>query len=392
MSSEIFNELCLEIDTRERQKSRINRIKEFFESHGAAVEFTALPNKMGLDYAVSGFYRDVEVKLGVEYKQLWDLISNQDTLKPRLASSFKIYNAVSLVIEMGDYELSIKEGDNGIQAWFTNPAVRDGSCDSLMNSAMFEGMIESWTRDGVHVRKFRNESEFPQYIVDLLGYVTKPIHSGLELDDNSFIAHYTNVLAKLPGIGFKTAQKLILAYPNAFWLISAAEEDIAEYIGTKKAKKLYDFFHCHDLETEEWRNHKPAGNTEENAVTAIESLLNETTNSDQEGKDALGTLLKENHTFPNPPIIPSSESIPLSLVAVQPEQPTKEEIELGLEHVAFKEKPLDEMIYDFVKVEPRKPSEVFDAFKPTGYSMDKILEVMVKHPYLVRDNGMVHTK
>jgi len=114
-------------------------------------------------------------------------------------------------------------------------------------------MIESWTRDGLHIRKFRNEDEFPQYFIDLLGYIVKPFHSGLELTNGNYKAQYLSSLAKLPGIGFKTASKIMNYFPNYYWLASFDVSQLQQTLGKVTGKKLYDFLHNHEFETGEWR-------------------------------------------------------------------------------------------------------------------------------------------
>jgi len=353
-----LNELIVTADTREeanrKVKTRVSCLEKYITEHGGVFEHAALPNKYGLDYKIEGFYRNVQVNLGIEYKTLPDLISNSSILNTRLASACQEYQDTALFIEMGNYITSSKDG---IHAFFVNPAVIDGFIDELMNTAMLEGMIESWTRDGLHIRKFRNEDEFPQYFIDLLGYIVKPFHSGLELSNGNYKSQYLSSLAKLPGIGFKTASKILNSFPNYYWLSSYDVSQLQKVLGNITGRKLHDFLHNHEFETGKWR---------QTGKLYFDAIPGETTESSQQPQ--IGQISNDNIQVNTKPLA-SQENPPDKKIS----DLNKNKLSDPIENQKFAPS-VDRGLLEFIK---KKPRTLKDIQKEFPYSPELVLSLLV---------------
>lgn len=242
MLSECF---CI-IDSREKNTKRIDAVKEFIESHGGAVEIGALPL---CDYKIEGIFREKEICIGIEAKSLTDFSGSYQELPDKLARSFELYNDVALFVEIPQIRTSSTDGFHAI---IVNQSVPDGSAD-VLQYAVLQNSLESWQREGVHVRQLQSESLWGYAIASVLISITKDTHRGLEITKvKDYKSQYLNILSKFDGIGLKTAQKIVTQYPNLFWLCEKSEDDLRETIGKVTGKKLYDFIHNNELITAEW--------------------------------------------------------------------------------------------------------------------------------------------
>lgn len=245
MLSECF---CV-VDSREKNTKRIESVKEFMESHGGAVEFGALPL---CDYKIEGIFREKEICIGIEAKSLTDFSGSYQELPDKLARSFELYNDVALFIEIPQIRTTSADG---FHASIVNPSVPDGSAD-VLQYAVLQNSLESWQRDGVHVRQLQSESLWGYAIASVLINITKDTHRGLEITKvKDYKSQYLNILTKFDGIGQKTAlNKILPNFPNLYWLCTYSEDDLKDALGKVTGTKLYQFIHNNDLITSEWAN------------------------------------------------------------------------------------------------------------------------------------------
>lgn len=251
----MFGELGLIIDTNEKDVTRTAAISEFFESNGAAVTNESLREssvrKESLDYKIEGLYKENNIDLVIEYKTIQDFASSWQDLEDRLFRALQVHAHVALVIEHGAYGLS---NINTTRCMFKNPAVPDGSAD-VLPLAVYEAKLEEWILQGIHVRLINSCAQFPTTVLNLLNFIIKPNHGGLRLRGTDFRIKMLNLYSQLDGIGIKTAEKLLIAFPNLYHLSSYAETHLQECIGKKRGQKLWEFLHNQELITDAWRNH-----------------------------------------------------------------------------------------------------------------------------------------
>lgn len=254
MSSELEN-IILTIDTREQNQKRIKAVEEWGQAHGAIVEHSALSL---CDYRLLGEFRSIPVNIGIEAKAMPDIATSYSELSDKLARSYQLYDDVALFVEAANYTFT-PDADN-FHAIIDNPMVRNGNAN-VLPLAVYENMLASFQREGIHVRQLRSETHFPYAISGLLISITKPIHTGLHIKSKDYTSQYLNVLAKVPHISMARATKLIKNYPAMEWLCSASEESLKQVLG-KVGSQVYEFIHCHDLVTDEWRNNFHKDGTE----------------------------------------------------------------------------------------------------------------------------------
>lgn len=240
LNSEL-SDIIITIDTREQNKKRIKAVEEWAQAHGAIIEHSKLDL---CDYVLLGEFRGVPVNLGIEAKGLSDFASSFQDLPNKLARAYTLYDNVALFIEANNYSFQVDS--DGFHATISNPNVRNGDAD-VLPLAVYENMLASFQMEGVHVRQLRSEAHFPYAIAGLLINITRPLHTGLTIKDKSFTSQYLNVLGKVPGIGYKKAQKLIECYSNMFWLCSASEESYKEVLGKVTGYQLYNFIRNPEL-------------------------------------------------------------------------------------------------------------------------------------------------
>lgn len=243
--SEVF---CI-IDTREQNKARITAVTEFIESHGGAVEHSKLDL---CDYKIEGIFREKEICIGIEAKSLTDFSGSYQELPDKLARSFELYNDVALFVEIPQIRTT---SSDGFHATIVNQSVPDGSAD-VLQYAVLQNSLESWQREGVHVRQLQSETLWGYAIASVLINITKDTHRGLEITKvKDYKSQYLNILTKFDGIGQKTAlNKILPNFPNLYWLCTYSEDDLKDALGKVTGTKLYQFIHNNDLITSEWAN------------------------------------------------------------------------------------------------------------------------------------------
>ncbi|MFU8767881.1 MAG: hypothetical protein ACNA7I_09530 [Candidatus Methanoperedens sp.] len=235
MNNEL-NELILTVDTREQNTRRIDTLRAWFEAHGGATERTKLDL---CDYRIEGTFRGVEINLGIEAKSLGDFSTSFQDLPDKLARSYELYTDVGLFIEMGNYTFTPEEDDfHSNVVTVVNP--RDNISVSVP-LAVLENLTESLQTDGIHVRQLRSEFHFPYAVADLLIYLVNPIHTGLEIKSKGY--EYINVLAKMPGVGYKTALKISDKFKSLHDLCACSLPELQGVVGKKKGLTLNQFIH-----------------------------------------------------------------------------------------------------------------------------------------------------
>lgn len=235
-----FCQLCLVIDTREKDIERIDAMANFWEAHGGIVE----KRKVDLgDYEITGYYKDVEISLLLEHKVLTgDFFPSLDGMPERFFQAFKDYKDVGLMIEEGNY--TIKPTDDEMDAWVQNDKMQlMTGAEGIGTLSMFNNFCGSMAEAGVHVRTFRTIKHFPITVSGLLKNLAKPIHRGIAIKnpEKTFYPDMMNILAKLPGVGAKTAEKGLKYIPNLERFCSLGLDDLKDIFGEVSGRKLYSF-------------------------------------------------------------------------------------------------------------------------------------------------------
>lgn len=260
MTYELEN-IILTIDTHEEankpEKTRIKAIEDWFTSQGAIVEHEELAL---CDYVLVGKFRGFPVNIGSEYKTMDNFLRDSiEDMEDKLTRSMEIYDTVALFIEAGNYtfkpnpdnchcvldysgatKASMKQNSNG------NPEPQSKTL------AAFEGFCDTLQSNGIHVRQLRSEAQFPYSVYNLLVYQTKPHR--LKIKTMTYEAWLLNHFLDLPTIGIVKAKKLILRYPNPFWIASASEESLVSVLGKVTGRVVYQHLRSHELETNDWKN------------------------------------------------------------------------------------------------------------------------------------------
>lgn len=238
---DMFSEIVVTIDTREKKQSRIKAITNYFEERGGIVEL----QKLDLcDYEICGIFREKEINLGIECKSMVDFMNSYKDLPDKLARSFELYDHVALFVVEGTYQ--IKEDIDGYNCTLINPAL-EGDKGNTLKLAVYESALESWTREGIIIRRLRSELQWPYSMKNLMAYLVKDTYGGLYLADKSDESIMFNMLMCIPGVGIKQAKKLYHDFGNLYWICHMAEDHILDCLGPKRGKKIYDFLHSKDL-------------------------------------------------------------------------------------------------------------------------------------------------
>ena len=237
-----LSNLILTIDTREKNTDRINSISDAFENFGACVEFSKLEL---CDYHIQGIFRDKEINLGIEAKSLPDYANSYKDLSWKLLEAYKYYEDVAIFVETGQYGLKIE----GLHAFIRNPKA-PGDIGDILTVAELHNSLQSFRESGIIVHELSYAAQFPYTAYATMIYLSKEFHHGVETKIED-VNNYTrddiywgtiSMLVKIPGIGIKTAQKLMEKLGNLYWCVSMSEEDIADIIGRRNARNVYEFF------------------------------------------------------------------------------------------------------------------------------------------------------
>lgn len=238
--SDLFCELIVTADTREKDAKRVEAVQKFIELHGGAFEVAGLPNEGGCDYRVDGVYKNQDINLGIEYKTLIDFSSSYQKLSQRFRHAYSYYDEVALVLEVPKYSFSVE--DDGFHGTINNPRVQDNKAD-VLKYGTFQGILQSIARSGVYVVRIQNSTEFPYALGWLVNYVANPIHTMMDFGLNIYFDQYLSSISKMPFVGIKKASKIAEAYPRYQELVSASLKDLKELLGDRVGNSVYEFLH-----------------------------------------------------------------------------------------------------------------------------------------------------
>lgn len=227
-----FCELIVTIDTREQDKNRVKSIYSYFEDRGACVLEESLKR---CDYWIEGEYNNSLVNLGIEYKTLNDFSGSYKDLPWKLAEAHDLFTHVGLFVETGKYDLA--DSDTG--TLIRNYALKD--MDGVLRYSTLQNMLRTFEREGIYTQTFINLFEFPRSIHNLLNYITKESHQGLNFKGKDYDSTFRNVLIKLPGIGIKGAQKGVENFTSLHEICILSENHLQDVWGKKTGSKVYDF-------------------------------------------------------------------------------------------------------------------------------------------------------
>lgn len=192
------------------------------------------------DFAFTGRGPDGEVKIGVERKQILDLVKSIRSgrlLQHQLPGLISTYDYCYLVVEgvwkVGDDYLLVPAG----KRWRT---IHLGMkhLEPMLNTLAVMG--------GVIVRQTQTKANTAHLVHHLyrwwqkpweehLTLAAKPRKAKLEIPQPSLVA---KVAAQLPGVGRKRLEAVCERFPTVVELVEAAEDIWAEIVGPKTAKKL----------------------------------------------------------------------------------------------------------------------------------------------------------
>lgn len=343
-----FSELVCIADTRERMKSRINRMDSFITSKGGMFD----RSKLDLcDYHIEGYFRGKPVNLGIEYKTFIDYNSSKEDLNSKLFRSGKLYDTIALFVE--ENGLSLSHGDHGTFVKILQ--VPDGKAD-ITNYHSYKNHLDSLALDGIHVRTFQHEAFFIEDVYSLLLHLSKDCHTGLHIKGNDFDTQFCNALCKLDGMGPVGTFKITHVVPNISKLVEYAHHGglFEKIIGPVHGKKLREFIQndsnvkeCHEQYLDKYSqlpksqlsgkgavlNNQPtppANNTSQSSVSNI---------NDKRG------AISNTHTTPGTP----QQTSPAVAGVVPPSPATK----------------LEDRIYEYCS-EPRQFRDIMNVFKSEG--------------------------
>ena len=240
MGDDDYSECIISIDRRERDQDRIKEVTDFFESHGSIVQ---MESSHRCDYHIEGIVKGVPINLGIEHKVLTgDFFPSLDEIPSKLFEAYRIFDDVALFVEEGNY--SIKMTDDGLDCWIQEPKMQAMTgAEGVGTMAMYQNTMGSLAEAGIHCRSFRTVKHFPITISGLIKNLVKPIHRGIAIKnpEKSFYPDMMNILAKLPGIGAKTAEKGLKYIPNLERFCSLGLDDLKDIFGEVSGRKLYSF-------------------------------------------------------------------------------------------------------------------------------------------------------
>lgn len=234
-----FAELILTIDTREKGIERINSIQNYFELRGAYVEKKSLKR---CDYWIDGNYKDVSVNLGIEYKTMEDFAGSFQDLSWKLAESYDTYSDVALFVETGNYDLI--DVDNGTLV--RNYKIKD--VVGTLRYDVFQNLIRSFAIDGIYTQTFINVFEFPRSVHNLLNYIVKPTHKGVQYKTEDAKSILKNMIMQIPGIGVHKANQCIEKFPTMYDMCLLSVDNHQEALGKITGNRVHDL-----LREGEWK-------------------------------------------------------------------------------------------------------------------------------------------
>ena len=215
-----------------RQRPRIFSVYEHFIKKGSEVGIGKLDR---CDYAVSGFHRDFEISLGIEYKQLNDLMSSWDDLHWKLWESQGMYKNVSLCIE-GRVDAIEQDG-----LYF----VRNFSGPEVLRYDIYQAKMAEWQELGVQVRQFEKLDNFAPTLENLVDYVSKGNHRVFEYKEKCPADLTLKILCQIPGIKLTIVQKLLKDNPEMTFaqVNEMSVKELQGRIGKKTGEYLWSILH-----------------------------------------------------------------------------------------------------------------------------------------------------
>lgn len=225
-----LNELDIIIDTRENDQRRIDNVAKFFDERGAYVCKCALKT---CDYHITGRFNDHDIDIGIEFKTGSDYAGSFEGLNDRLARAFEQYDHVGLILQHTHNELS--DGPDGNPSYTYN--LKEG-LTLYCNYFTLQNGLRSFGNEGVLVGQAWSSYEVPRLMVAFLYYITSDNHHGLCFKDRYDIR---NSILKMPGVGVKTANKLIERYGTIYNIITAPSNDIKLTLGPKTGERFIKY-------------------------------------------------------------------------------------------------------------------------------------------------------
>lgn len=253
-----LEDIILTIDTREQNQVRIEAVEDWFTGHGAVVEHSALKH---CDYRLIGEFRGISVNLGVEAKG-WDNFLSDDIaeMEEKLLLATEEYDRVGFFVVSQNYSFKPDENNKHGKLEYSLPSLNNKNLPAKTLAA-FEGFLDTISKHPqIHVRQLRSEAQFPYSLYDLLVYLQKEhtVFSSTRngtMHKSEYIAWYKHFLATIPSMTtIKRIEKLIVNYPNLFWLCSASEESLISVMGKQVGMTVYAVLHDRRFETDEWHN------------------------------------------------------------------------------------------------------------------------------------------
>jgi hypothetical protein len=227
-----LSELTLTIDTREKDRSRINTISKYFKSRNAHVILSKLDT---LDYRIQGFYNNKEVDIGIEFKTGSDFAGNFTELNDRFARASLEYDDIGFVLQHDHTNITDKETMyTEVTAYsyhVTNETVLSCNYSTLQNT------LRTYEREGILTGEINGLFEFPRMCIAFLNYITADDHKGIAFENGD----KRNVLMKIQGIGVNGADKLLMKFGSIHNVFIAEEEEIKNCIGNKKGEKFIEY-------------------------------------------------------------------------------------------------------------------------------------------------------
>ena len=156
----------------------------------------------------------------------------------KLAEAYNIFSDVALFVELGKYDLA--DTDKGTV--FRNYHVhKKYGLDGTFQYRIYQNMMRSFQHEGIYTQEFQSVFEFPRSIHNLMEYIVKEDHKGIQFKGSDYDTQFKNVLMRIPGIGAKQATKGVKDFGSLYQLSLFAEIHLQETWGTKLGSKVYNF-------------------------------------------------------------------------------------------------------------------------------------------------------
>lgn len=241
-----LSSVVITIDTREKDRQRINAVETAFRNNKAS---TVIKKCEYVDYVITGYYRGEEINIGIEYKTFDDFIMNRDKLPDRLYHALETYDTVALFVEL-DPGMSYNTDDDTMT--LVSPTdfvvrVKHPNIGHIVTTTLaeYENMVASFTKWGVECRTiYFIPKQIPYSMFALIRHVTKGYHTGVKLkyrkDSDNSEAIFKNMIVQVPGVGVGSANKLIAFGLTSIKDIVETDKEVLERVlGKKKGTNVY---------------------------------------------------------------------------------------------------------------------------------------------------------